>query len=38
MEAGADGIAVVSAIFSAPDPEAAAHELRKIVDRWRSRR
>jgi thiamine-phosphate pyrophosphorylase len=38
MEAGADGIAVVSAICSAPDPEAAARELRKIVDRLRNRR
>ena len=37
MEAGADGIAVVSAICSAPDPEAAARELRMIVDRLRSR-
>lgn len=32
LEAGADGIAVVSAIMSAPDPEAAARELRAIVD------
>ena len=38
MEAGADGVAVVSAICSAPDPEAAARELRMIVDRRRSRR
>ncbi len=38
MDAGADGVAVVSAICSAPDPEASARELRKIVDRWRSRR
>jgi len=38
MEAGADGIAVVSAICSAPDPEASARELRMIVDRWRNRR
>jgi thiamine-phosphate pyrophosphorylase len=37
MEAGADGVAVVSAICSAPDPEASARELRTIVDRWRSR-
>jgi thiamine-phosphate pyrophosphorylase len=37
MEAGADGVAVVSAICSAPDPDASARELRKIVDRWRSR-
>jgi len=38
MEAGADGIAVVSAICSAPDPEAAARELRMNVDRLRNRR
>jgi thiamine-phosphate pyrophosphorylase len=38
MEAGAEGIAVVSAICSAPDPEAAARELRTIVNRWRNRR
>jgi thiamine-phosphate pyrophosphorylase len=38
MEAGADGIAVVSAICSAPDPQAAAHELRTIVNRLRNRR
>jgi thiamine-phosphate pyrophosphorylase len=38
MEAGADGIAVVSAICSAPDPEAAARELRTIVNRCRNRR
>jgi thiamine-phosphate diphosphorylase len=30
--AGADGIAVISAIFSAPDPEAAARRLRAVVD------
>lgn len=35
LEAGADGLAVVSAIASAPDPEAAARELRTIVDRCR---
>jgi thiamine-phosphate pyrophosphorylase len=38
MEAGADGIAVVSAICSAPDPEAAARALRRIIDRIRSQR
>jgi thiamine-phosphate pyrophosphorylase len=38
IEAGADGIAVVSAICSAPDPEAAARELRTIVNRLRNRR
>jgi thiamine-phosphate pyrophosphorylase len=35
MEAGADGLAVVSAICSAPDPEAAARALRTIVNRLR---
>ena len=38
LEAGADGIAVVSAICSALDPEPAAHELRVIVDRMGNRR
>lgn len=33
VEAGADGIAVVSAICAAVDPEAAARELRREVDR-----
>lgn len=32
VRAGADGIAVVTAIGSAPDPRAAAHELRGIID------
>jgi thiamine-phosphate pyrophosphorylase len=31
VHAGADGVAVVSAICAAPDPEAAARELRRIV-------
>jgi thiamine-phosphate pyrophosphorylase len=31
--AGADGIAVISAISDAPDPKAATHDLRAIVDR-----
>lgn len=35
LEAGADGIAVVSAICAAPDPEKAARRLREIVDRCR---
>ena len=35
LEAGADGLAVVSAICSAPDPEAAARLLRGAVDRHR---
>lgn len=32
IEAGADGIAVISAIVQAPDPMLAAKELRQIVD------
>ena len=35
LEAGAEGIAVVSAICAAPDPEATARRLREIVDRHR---
>jgi len=31
IEAGADGIAVVSAICAAPDPEAAARDLRRAI-------
>ncbi|MCC7496493.1 MAG: thiamine phosphate synthase [Bryobacterales bacterium] len=31
MEAGADGIAVVSAICTAEDPEEAARELRRVI-------
>ena len=34
IEAGADGLAVVSAICSAADPERAARSLRDIVDRY----
>ncbi|HSW49095.1 MAG TPA: thiamine phosphate synthase [Bryobacteraceae bacterium] len=30
--AGADGIAVVSAVCAAPEPESAARELRRIID------
>lgn len=37
LEAGADGIAVVSAICRAPNPEEAARRLRHIVDSFRSR-
>jgi thiamine-phosphate pyrophosphorylase len=33
IAAGADGIAVISALSLAPDPAAAATELREIVDR-----
>jgi thiamine-phosphate pyrophosphorylase len=32
MRAGADGIAVISAVVAAADPERAARELREIVD------
>jgi thiamine-phosphate pyrophosphorylase len=32
LRAGADGLAVVSAVCSAPDPEAAAREVRTIID------
>lgn len=30
--AGADGVAIISAICSAPDPQQAAHDLRDIID------
>ncbi len=32
MQAGADGLAVVSAICAAPDPQQAAAQLREIID------
>jgi thiamine-phosphate pyrophosphorylase len=32
IEAGADGVALISAIVGAGDPEAAARELRKHID------
>jgi thiamine-phosphate pyrophosphorylase len=35
IRAGADGVCVVSAIVSAPDPRAAAAALREIVERAR---
>jgi thiamine-phosphate pyrophosphorylase len=38
IEAGADGIAVVSAICAAADPESAARELRNAVDGTRRAR
>lgn len=38
IEAGADGIAVVSAIMAAEDPEQAARELRGIVEAARRQR
>jgi thiamine-phosphate pyrophosphorylase len=38
MRAGADGVAVVSAVTAAGDPESAARRLRAIVDGARSKR
>jgi len=38
VEAGADGVAVVSALSAAPDIEAAARELRRAVDAALARR
>jgi thiamine-phosphate pyrophosphorylase len=38
LEGGADGLAVVSAICAASDPEAAARELRTIIDSRRQAR
>jgi thiamine-phosphate pyrophosphorylase len=38
IRAGADGIAVVSAIVAAPDPEAASRELRSIIEAARRER
>jgi thiamine-phosphate pyrophosphorylase len=38
MRAGADGVAVVSAVLAASDPEAAARRLRAIVDAARPKR
>ena len=32
LAAGADSLAVVSALCAAPDPRAAAHELRSVID------
>jgi thiamine-phosphate pyrophosphorylase len=32
IEAGADGVSVISALSLAPDPQAAAQELRRVVD------
>ncbi|MEO8292511.1 MAG: thiamine phosphate synthase [Actinomycetota bacterium] len=36
LGAGAAGVAVISAVSSAPDPAAAVRELRRIVDGYRS--
>jgi thiamine-phosphate pyrophosphorylase len=38
IKAGADGIAVVSAVTAAEDPENAARKLRAIVDAARPKR
>lgn len=38
VEAGADGVAVISALSMQNDPEAAARELRRIVDRTLAQR
>jgi thiamine-phosphate pyrophosphorylase len=38
IAAGADGVAVISALSLAPDPKAAAQELRGIVDRTLAQR
>jgi thiamine-phosphate pyrophosphorylase len=38
IAAGVDGVAVISALSMTPDPTAAAHELRAIVDRALARR
>ena len=32
MAAGVDGVAIISALFMAPDPQAEAQRLRRIVD------
>jgi thiamine-phosphate pyrophosphorylase len=36
MQAGADGVAVISAVLSAPDPGAAAHDLIKRINTFGS--
>lgn len=38
LAAGADGLAVVSAVCAAVDPEAAARRLRKVLDLHRAKR
>jgi len=35
MQAGADGVAVVSAVLSAPDPGAVARDLIERIDLFR---
>lgn len=37
MEAGADGLAVISAICSSPDPEEASRQLRAIIEQHQRR-
>jgi thiamine-phosphate pyrophosphorylase len=37
IEAGADGLAVVSAICSAPDPERSSREIKAIIERARNK-
>ena len=37
MEAGADGIAVISAVIAADDPEAASRDLLATLEAWRTR-
>ena len=38
IAAGADGVAVISALSMAPDPKAAAQSLRKVIDAARAKR
>ena len=38
LAAGADGVAVISALSLAPDPGAAARELRRVVDEGLAKR
>lgn len=38
IAAGADGVAVISALSVAPDPKAAAQSLRKVIDAARAKR
>ena len=38
IAAGADGVAVISALSVAPDPKAAAQSLRKVIDAARTKR
>jgi len=37
IAAGADGVAVISAIYGAGDPEQAARELRRVIDEAKGR-